>query len=136
MSFDLQNLPSLASDYRKNKDSLRGVLHSSPDLNISSFLLIVGPCKQVMGGGHALSPYLSSTKGVHISTSAFKSIQYDEKSQMVNVGAGLKWDELYVALEQHGVNVPGGRIPGVGVGGFILGGGRRTRAFLYSGKTF
>jgi FAD/FMN-containing dehydrogenase len=87
-----------------------------------------------MGGGHALSPYLSSTEGVHISTSAFKSIEYDERTETVTFGAGLKWDELYVALEKHGVNVPGGRIPGVGVGGFILGGGGRTSSIFVRPK--
>ncbi|TEB19619.1 FAD-binding domain-containing protein [Coprinellus micaceus] len=77
----------------------------------------------VMGGGHATSPFLSSTEGVHISTSAFTSIEYNEVTKTVKFGAGLKWEELYAALEPYGVNVPGGRIPGVGVGGFILGGG-------------
>ena len=77
-----------------------------------------------MGGGHATSPFLSSTEGVHISTSAFTSIEYDEVTKTVKFGAGLKWEELYAALEPYGVGVPGGRIPGVGVGGFILGGGQ------------
>jgi FAD/FMN-containing dehydrogenase len=41
----------------------------------------------------------------------------------VTFGAGLTWDKVYEALEPHGVNVAGGRAPGVGVGGLILGGG-------------
>jgi FAD/FMN-containing dehydrogenase len=76
-----------------------------------------------MGGGHATSPFLSSTEGVHISTSAFTSIEYNGVAKTVRFGAGLKWEELYAALEQYGVSVPGGRMPGIGVGGFILGGG-------------
>ena len=82
-----------------------------------------------MSGGHATSPFLSSTKGVHISTVAFRSIEYNDTTKMVKFGAGLKWDELYAALHPYGVNVPGARVPGVGVAGFILGGGEQP-AFL------
>ena len=89
-----------------------------------------------MGGGHAPSLYLSSTEGVHISTSAFKSIEYDEKAETVKFGAGLKWDELYAALEKYGVSVPGGRMPGVGVGGFILGGGEWSSNISLLEKAF
>ena len=41
----------------------------------------------------------------------------------MDVGAGLIWDDVYKALEKEGVNVIGGRVTGVGVAGFILGGG-------------
>ena len=38
------------------------------------------------------------------------------------------WDDVYTALEPYNVNVVGGRVTGVGVAGFTLGGG-------YSWKT-
>ena len=41
----------------------------------------------------------------------------------VEVGAGLTWDQVYTVLEPTGVNVIGGRVPGVGVAGLTLGGG-------------
>jgi hypothetical protein len=41
----------------------------------------------------------------------------------VEVGPGLTWDQVYALLEPTGVNVVGGRIPGVGVAGLTLGGG-------------
>jgi hypothetical protein len=44
-------------------------------------------------------------------------------SQTVDTGAGLVWDNVYAALEPHGMNVVGGRPIGVGVTGFTLGGG-------------
>ncbi|TEB19617.1 FAD-binding domain-containing protein [Coprinellus micaceus] len=77
----------------------------------------------VMSGGHATTPFLSSTTGVHISTAAFTSIEYDEATKRVTFGAGLKVEDLYAALHPHGVNVPGARVTGIGMGGFILGGG-------------
>jgi FAD/FMN-containing dehydrogenase len=48
---------------------------------------------------------------------------YNADSQTVDIGAGLYWDDVYAALEPHGVNVVGGRMSGVGVAGVILGGG-------------
>jgi hypothetical protein len=42
----------------------------------------------------------------------------------VEIGAGLTWMEVYSYLVPRGINVVGGRIDGVGVGGFTLGGGQ------------
>jgi len=53
----------------------------------------------------------------------FADVVYNEGTQTADVGAGLVWDEVYAALEPHGVNVVGGRTLGVGVAGFALGGG-------------
>jgi FAD/FMN-containing dehydrogenase len=53
----------------------------------------------------------------------FNDVTYDSASQTVVVGAGLVWDDVYAALEPHGVNVVGGRVSGIGVAGFTLGGG-------------
>jgi len=53
----------------------------------------------------------------------FADVVYNADSQTADVGAGLAWDEVYAALEPHGVNVVGGRVPGVGVAGLALGGG-------------
>jgi hypothetical protein len=50
---------------------------------------------------------------------------YNPGSQTADIGAGLFWDDVYAALELHGVNVVGGRtteVP-VGVAGFTWGGG-------------
>jgi FAD/FMN-containing dehydrogenase len=56
--------------------------------------------------------------------SRFSDIDYNEEKQTVRIGAGLVWDDVYAALEPHGVNAPGGRISGIGVAGFTLGGGK------------
>ncbi|KAJ6488794.1 FAD dependent oxidoreductase [Mycena sanguinolenta] len=82
----------------------------------------------VKGGGHAANPGFSSTTGVHISMTRFSGVAYDAGSQTATIGTGLIWDDVYEALEPHGVNVVGGRVTGVGVAGFTLGGG-------YSWKT-
>jgi FAD/FMN-containing dehydrogenase len=77
----------------------------------------------VKGGGHATNPGFSSTSGVQIAMTRFSDIAYDPVSGTVTIGAGLIWDDVYAALEPYGVNVAGGRVLGIGVAGFILGGG-------------
>ncbi|GLB42526.1 putative oxygen-dependent FAD-linked oxidoreductase family protein [Lyophyllum shimeji] len=77
----------------------------------------------VKGGGHASNPGFSSTPGVLIAMSRFSEVTYDAASQTAVVGAGLIWDDVYAALAPHNVNVVGGRVTGVGVAGFTLGGG-------------
>ncbi|KAI6043573.1 FAD-binding domain-containing protein [Pisolithus marmoratus] len=77
----------------------------------------------VKGGGHTLNPGFSSTTGIQIAMSRFSEIVYDPESRTVVVGAGVIWDDVYAALEPHGVNVVGGRVSGIGVAGFTLGGG-------------
>ncbi|KDQ05818.1 hypothetical protein BOTBODRAFT_122239 [Botryobasidium botryosum FD-172 SS1] len=94
--------------------------------DVSEILSIIGDTRvpfAVKGGGHATNQGFSSTPGVHIAMSAFSEVVYHERNQTVEVGAGLIWDQVYAALEPHGVTVLGGRVSGVGVAGFTLGGG-------------
>jgi FAD/FMN-containing dehydrogenase len=53
----------------------------------------------------------------------FNRTEYDAKTKYAIVGAGNAWDSVYKALEPLGRNVVGGRLPGIGVAGFTLGGG-------------
>lgn len=53
----------------------------------------------------------------------FNSVVYNQDSKTATIGTGLIWDDVYTALEPFGVNVVGGRVSGVGVAGFTLGGG-------------
>jgi FAD/FMN-containing dehydrogenase len=55
--------------------------------------------------------------------SRFNEIKLGLTSGTVEVGAGLTWDQVYETLEPTGVNVVGGRVSGIGVAGFTLGGG-------------
>jgi FAD/FMN-containing dehydrogenase len=70
-----------------------------------------------------LNPNFSSTSGVQIALSRFNETNVDATSETVEVGAGLTWDQVYAIFEPTGVNVVGGRVPGVGVAGLTLGGG-------------
>ena len=76
------------------------------------------------GGGHSTNPGFSSTPGVEIALSRFNSTKFNAYDGTVEVGPGLTWDQVYETLGPTGVTVVGGRIPGVGVAGLTLGGGR------------
>lgn len=54
----------------------------------------------------------------------FADVTYDHTTQTATIGAGMIWDDVYAALEPFGVNVAGGRVSGIGVAGFTLGGGK------------
>ncbi|KAI0634577.1 FAD-binding domain-containing protein [Trametes polyzona] len=99
--------------------------------DVGKILQILGKNKTpfaVKGGGHASNPGFSSTEGVQIAMYKFNEVKYHADQNLAEVGSGLVWDDVYEALAPYAVNVVGGRVSGVGVAGFTLGGG-------YSWKT-
>jgi len=46
-----------------------------------------------------------------------------DEEEVVDIGPGARWADVYTTLDPHGLAVAGGREGGVGVGGLILGGG-------------
>jgi FAD/FMN-containing dehydrogenase len=85
----------------------------------------------VKGGGHIMNPKFSSTRGIHIAMRRFHKITYHEKSQTVDIGAGLLWDDVYRALEPYNVIVADGKSRCIGVAGVILGGGYGWKTSQY-----
>ncbi|KAE8348188.1 hypothetical protein BDV28DRAFT_153112, partial [Aspergillus coremiiformis] len=78
----------------------------------------------IRGGGHFHAPgFTSNDGGVVISTAAFDHVHLSDDQTRADVGVGLRWMQVYQALEPFGLAVTGGRIPTVGVPGLILGGG-------------
>lgn len=49
--------------------------------------------------------------------SSFRDMEYSQLEGTATIGAGMRWEEVYDALEPFGVSVLGGRVPGVGVAG-------------------
>ena len=74
-------------------------------------------------GGHATNPGFSSTPGVQISLARFNAFKVNTETQTVDLGPSLTWGDVYERLEPYGLTVIGGRLPEVGIGGLILGGG-------------
>ena len=61
----------------------------------------------------------------------FNQVIVNKTANLVEVGAGLIWDDVYKALDGTGLNVVGGRVSGVGVAGFTLGGGAFSSLDLF-----
>ncbi|KAL8733402.1 MAG: hypothetical protein Q9181_003610 [Wetmoreana brouardii] len=86
----------------------------------------------VRSGGHSPNPGWSSVgeEGILIDLRRINQFSINSDKSVVSLGPGLRWGDVYNALDSYGVSVVGGRIPQVGVGGLILGGG----FFHFSGE--
>jgi FAD/FMN-containing dehydrogenase len=71
-------------------------------------------------GGHSFAGH-SSTHGVVIDVTPMRAISVS--GGVATVGAGARLGEVYDALQDHGLAIPGGTCPTVGVAGLTLGGG-------------
>lgn len=71
-------------------------------------------------GGHCFGGR-SSTHGVVIDVTPMHAVGVSAGT--ATVGAGARLGEVYEALGEHDVTVPGGTCPAVGVAGLVLGGG-------------
>lgn len=79
---------------------------------------------QIKGGGHAMAPTYSSTTGILISMTRFAKVRYHKDTQLVDIGSGCLWDQVYSALAPTQRNIVGGAsADGVGVAGWLLGAG-------------
>jgi FAD/FMN-containing dehydrogenase len=74
----------------------------------------------VRGGGHCVAGY-SSTRGIVIDLAQMNSVAVT--AGMARVGAGTRIGELCEALDEHGLAIPTGTCPSVGLAGLTLGGG-------------
>jgi FAD/FMN-containing dehydrogenase len=74
----------------------------------------------VRGGGHCFAGR-SSTTGIVLDVSPLNSVVL--RDGLAVVGAGTRLGVLYDALDAHGLTLPGGCGPTVGVAGLTLGGG-------------
>ena len=71
-------------------------------------------------GGHCFAGR-SSTAGVVVDVSPMRSVSVS--GGVATVGAGARLGDVYDALEKHGLTVPAGCGPNVGISGLTLGGG-------------
>ncbi len=88
----------------------------------------------VRGGGHSFPGHSTCDRGLVIDLSPMKAISVDPVAQTARAGGGVKWGELDVATQQHGLAVTGGTDIDTGIAGLTLGGGigYLQRAFGYA----
>jgi FAD/FMN-containing dehydrogenase len=71
-------------------------------------------------GGHCFAGH-SATTGVIIDVTPMHTVVVD--AGLATIGAGARLGDVYEALQAHGLAIPGGTCPGVGIAGLTLGGG-------------
>jgi FAD/FMN-containing dehydrogenase len=79
-------------------------------------------------GGHSYAGY-STTNGVVVDVSRMNRIRVHPRT--ATIGAGARLIDVYSALGAHGVTIPAGSCPTVGISGLTLGGGAS-----YAGRKF
>jgi FAD/FMN-containing dehydrogenase len=86
---------------------------------------LLRPCKfAIRSGGHTPNAGASNIDdGITIDLRYISAVKYDAKNNLVKVGPGASWDDVFTTLEPLGVITTGGRSSSVGVGGLTLGGG-------------
>ena len=85
-----------------------------------SFASRAGLETAVRSGGHSVAG-LSSTRGIVIDVTPMHSVSVS--GGVATVGAGARLGDLYDALDEHGLTIPAGCGPSVGIAGLTLGGG-------------
>jgi FAD/FMN-containing dehydrogenase len=77
----------------------------------------------VRSGGHSLAGHSTTEGGLLLDLRGLRGLHVDPAARTAWVGAGLTAGEVTTALHEHGLVVPFGDSPSVGVGGITLGGG-------------
>jgi hypothetical protein len=73
-------------------------------------------------GGHSFAGY-STTTGLVLDVSRLNAVSVDAEAGTATIGAGARLIDVYAALAQHGLALPAGSCPTVGIAGLTLGGG-------------
>jgi FAD/FMN-containing dehydrogenase len=77
----------------------------------------------VRGGGHTLfSGAANIDGGITIDMRSLDTFALNEDQTVASLGGGAIWSNIYPQLVPHNLTVLGGRVPGIGVGGFTTGG--------------
>jgi FAD/FMN-containing dehydrogenase len=74
----------------------------------------------IRSGGHSVAGR-SSTDGILLDVTPMRSVAV--AGDVATVGAGVRLGDLYDALAEHGLTIPAGCGPSVGIAGLTLGGG-------------
>ena len=83
-------------------------------------------------GGHAAFAGASSIEGgVTMSLESFNQVTPSSDLKTANIGPGNRWLQVYTGLQPYNIQVVGGRVAAIGVGGLTLGGGISFFSNLY-----
>ena len=77
----------------------------------------------VRSGGHSVAGHSTGEGVLVLDLSTLRGLHIDPVTRVVVAGAGLTAGDVTAATGEHGLAVPFGDAPSVGIGGFTLGGG-------------
>ncbi|KAL6856710.1 hypothetical protein J3F83DRAFT_375249 [Trichoderma novae-zelandiae] len=78
----------------------------------------------VRGGGHTLWPGAANVDGgITVDMRAMNNLELSKDHRIARLGAGAVFSDIYPQLVPYNLTVMGGRVPGIGAGGFVTGGG-------------
>ena len=77
----------------------------------------------VRSGGHSVAGHSTGEGVLVLDLTSLRGLHIDPSSRVVVAGAGLTAGEVTAAAGEHGLAVPFGDAPSVGIGGLTLGGG-------------
>lgn len=79
----------------------------------------------VRSGGHSPNPGWSSIggEGLLLDLQRMAGAQLSPDGTFASIWPGARWGDVYSTLDAVGAVVAGGRVPTIGVGGLVLGGG-------------
>jgi len=78
----------------------------------------------VRGGGHNPNSGWASigSTGLLVDLYLLKTLELSQDKDIIKVGPGNRWSDVYQYLNGTGVSAAGARVPEVGVSGQLLGG--------------
>ena len=74
-------------------------------------------------GGHSYAGYSTRSGGMVLDLRNLRAVRVDAHNRTATVGAGSQLIDVYAALAAHGLTIPAGSCPSVGIAGHALGGG-------------
>jgi FAD/FMN-containing dehydrogenase len=99
------------------------VVRCATPADVAATLAVAGGLRlptAIRSGGHSVAGR-SSTEGIVLDVTPMRSVAV--AGDVATVGAGARLGDLYDALAEHGLTIPAGCGPSVGIAGLTLGGG-------------
>jgi FAD/FMN-containing dehydrogenase len=109
-----------------------GIAYCRTPADVANCLSFVTKYKlpvRARSGGHSYAGWSSVTGGLIVDVSAMNSFKVGRGT--VQVGSGISLLDFYASLAAHGLAVPGGSCPTVGIAGLALGGGVGVLSRIY-----
>jgi FAD/FMN-containing dehydrogenase len=121
-------------DYDKARRVFNGMIDKRPGLIVRpadisdvqrsvNFAREHGLLVSVKGGGHSVQGFGVCEGGLMIDLGLMHSVTVDPKARKATAEGGTTWGEFDAATQEHGLAIPGGRVPSTGIGGLTLGSG-------------